>query len=61
MALAGRESHMSDRDGTSDGGREDPGAGGRPCPICEEPMYTRHCKYVCPQHGVVYDCSDAFY
>lgn len=36
-------------------------AGGRPCPICEEPMYHRHCKYVCPQHGVVYDCSDTFY
>ncbi|WP_170977281.1 HVO_2523 family zinc finger protein [Halorussus salinisoli] len=37
------------------------GAGGRPCPICEEPMYSRHCKYVCPQHGVVYDCADTFY
>jgi hypothetical protein len=36
-------------------------AAGRPCPICEEPMYSRHCKYVCPQHGVVYDCSDTFY
>jgi len=24
-------------------------------------MYHRHCKYVCPEHGVVYDCSDTFY
>jgi len=24
-------------------------------------MYHRHCKYVCPAHGVVYDCSDTFY
>ncbi|WP_255358276.1 HVO_2523 family zinc finger protein [Halorubrum sp. BV1] len=36
-------------------------SGGRPCPICETPMYHRHCKYVCPAHGVVYDCSDTFY
>ncbi|WP_418286359.1 HVO_2523 family zinc finger protein [Halorubrum sp. DTA46] len=35
--------------------------GGRPCPRCETPMYHRHCKYVCPAHGVVYDCSDTFY
>jgi len=34
---------------------------GRPCPRCETPMYHRHCKYVCPDHGVVYDCSDTFY
>ncbi|MFB6170027.1 MAG: HVO_2523 family zinc finger protein [Haloarculaceae archaeon] len=34
--------------------------GGR-CPICEEPMFKRHCKYVCPQHGVIVDCSDPFY
>jgi len=36
-------------------------SGGRPCPRCETPMYHRHCKYVCPEHGVVYDCSDTFY
>ncbi|SDQ86930.1 HVO_2523 family zinc finger protein [Natronobacterium texcoconense] len=35
--------------------------GGRPCPQCGEPLYKRHCKYVCPQHGVVYDCSDTFW
>jgi len=23
-------------------------------------MFKRHCKYVCPQHGVVVDCSDPF-
>ncbi|MFC7139561.1 HVO_2523 family zinc finger protein [Halosimplex aquaticum] len=36
-------------------------ASGRPCPRCERPMIHRHCKYVCPEHGVVYDCSDTFY
>lgn len=36
-------------------------SGGRPCPHCERPMYRRHCKYVCPAHGVVFDCSDTFY
>ena len=35
-------------------------AGGRPCPMCDARMYRRHCKYVCPQHGVVVDCSDPF-
>lgn len=33
---------------------------GPPCPFCETAMYKRHCKYVCPQHGVVIDCSDPF-
>jgi len=35
--------------------------GGRPCPSCGQPMFRRHCKYICPQHGVVYDCSDTFW
>jgi len=35
--------------------------GGRPCPQCGERLYRRHCKYVCPNHGVVMDCSDPFY
>lgn len=35
--------------------------GGRPCPNCGQPMFHRHCKYICPQHGVVYDCSDTFW
>jgi hypothetical protein len=34
---------------------------GRPCPLCGTPMRRRHCKYVCPNHGVVYDCSDTFW
>ena len=34
--------------------------GGRSCPMCGTGMYKRHCKYVCPQHGVVVDCSDPF-
>jgi uncharacterized paraquat-inducible protein A len=33
---------------------------GRRCPRCETPLYRRHCKYVCPQHGVLVDCSDPF-
>ncbi|MFO8113744.1 MAG: HVO_2523 family zinc finger protein [Halorubrum sp.] len=51
---------VGDGGGGTDGDAES-GAGGRPCPLCETPMYHRHCKYVCPQHGVVYDCSDTFY
>lgn len=30
------------------------------CPRCEAVLFKRHCKYVCPQHGVVYDCADPF-
>lgn len=60
MALAARPTSMSDAGDGSDG-RAESERGGRPCPICEEPLYSRHCKYVCPQHGVVYDCSDTFY
>ncbi len=53
-------SDMSDRsEQAADRSAEE--AGGRPCPLCETPMYHRHCKYVCPAHGVVYDCSDTFY
>ncbi|MBZ6494096.1 HVO_2523 family zinc finger protein [Natrinema longum] len=35
-------------------------AGAPRCPHCDAPMYKRHCKYVCPQHGVIIDCSDPF-
>jgi hypothetical protein len=49
----------------SDGGRRDERERecerGRPCPACDAPMRRRHCKYVCPNHGVVYDCSDTFW
>ncbi|MFC7136550.1 HVO_2523 family zinc finger protein [Halobaculum litoreum] len=33
----------------------------RPCPYCGTAMVHRHCEYVCPRHGVVFDCSDPFY
>lgn len=33
----------------------------RPCPYCGSSMVHRHCEYVCPEHGVVFDCSDPFY
>ncbi|WP_198664704.1 HVO_2523 family zinc finger protein [Halorubrum sp. 48-1-W] len=50
------------RDRTDDGAdRATTDHGGRPCPRCGEAMIHRHCKYVCPVHGVVYDCSDTFY
>lgn len=39
----------------TDGGTSPP-----TCPHCERTMYARHCKYVCPSHGVVIDCSDPF-
>ncbi|MCG1003776.1 MULTISPECIES: HVO_2523 family zinc finger protein [Halobacterium] len=35
--------------------------GGSRCPMCDAAMFKRHCKYVCPQHGVLYDCSDTFW
>ncbi|UPV76297.1 hypothetical protein M0R89_02305 [Halorussus limi] len=50
---------MSDSAEPGDAGGDE--RGGRPCPICEQPMYHRHCKYVCPQHGVIMDCADTFY
>ncbi|MFB6217705.1 MAG: HVO_2523 family zinc finger protein [Halobacteriaceae archaeon] len=31
------------------------------CPRCGAPLYRRHCKYVCPNHGVVMDCADTFW
>jgi hypothetical protein len=32
----------------------------RGCPDYGSELRKRHCKLVCPQHGVVYDCSDPF-
>lgn len=46
---------------SNDGADSDADHGGRPCPRCGAAMVHRHCKYVCPAHGVVYDCSDTFY
>ena len=57
MVESGRQ-QGTESDGGSDGNER---GKGRPCPLCGEPMYHRHCKYVCPSHGVVYDCSDTFY
>ncbi|MEZ3115384.1 HVO_2523 family zinc finger protein [Halobaculum sp. MBLA0147] len=34
---------------------------GRPCPQCGATLVHRHCEYVCPNHGVIMDCSDTFY
>jgi uncharacterized Zn finger protein (UPF0148 family) len=31
------------------------------CPQCDADLFKRHCKYVCPQHGVIMDCSDNFW
>lgn len=47
--------------GTGQGSAGGAGSGGRPCPHCGEGLFERHCKYVCPNHGVVYDCSDPFW
>lgn len=33
---------------------------GPSCPLCDGELFKRHCKYVCPQHGVVVDCGDPF-
>jgi len=57
------EGGVDDAEGVVDDAEDEAatGSGGRPCPLCETPMYHRHCKYVCPAHGVVYDCSDTFY
>jgi predicted RNA-binding Zn-ribbon protein involved in translation (DUF1610 family) len=53
---------VSDRTGNggTDAGEEEVPRG-RPCPLCGVSMIHRHCKYVCPEHGVIYDCSDTFY
>ena len=34
--------------------------GGPRCPLCGARLERRHCKYLCPNHGVVVDCSDPF-
>ncbi|MFB6137171.1 MAG: HVO_2523 family zinc finger protein [Halobacteriaceae archaeon] len=31
------------------------------CPRCGRSLHRRHCKYVCPTHGVVMDCADTFW
>jgi len=49
---------MDDGTDAADDEHERPG---RPCPHCDAALYKRHCKYVCPNHGVVMDCSDTFW
>ena len=48
--------------GQGSGPTDEPGGenGARTCPVCGARLYGRHCKYVCPQHGVVIDCADPF-
>ncbi|WP_226479985.1 HVO_2523 family zinc finger protein [Natrinema amylolyticum] len=46
--------------GVDTDGSSDRTATGPRCPHCDAAMYKRHCKYVCPQHGVIIDCSDPF-
>jgi hypothetical protein len=63
MSDVSRDADAPEESATGESGsRESSTAtGGRPCPRCERPMYHRHCKYVCPEHGVVFDCADTFY
>ncbi len=42
-------------------GTNQPGATAPCCPVCDGETYRRHCKYVCPAHGVVMDCADTFW
>ncbi len=44
-----------------DVGEDGDGDRGRPCPHCGATLVYHHCEYVCPNHGVVMDCSDTFY
>ena len=30
------------------------------CGNCNQPTYKMHCKVMCPQCGVLVDCSDPF-
>ena len=61
---ASRDETTSGEATSADGGVASPGDNtdrGRPCPQCGAAMIHRHCEYVCPNHGVVMDCSDTFY
>lgn len=61
---AGKSTASADPDdgrSTSPANADEGTVPGRPCPFCGSSMVHRHCKYVCPEHGVVYDCSDTFY
>ncbi|RQG91147.1 hypothetical protein EA462_03895 [Natrarchaeobius halalkaliphilus] len=61
MASTGDEGDDSgEPTASSEQATADSRASGPVCPHCQAPLYNRHCKYVCPQHGVVIDCSDPF-
>jgi uncharacterized Zn finger protein (UPF0148 family) len=57
------DAHDTDDAGTVDDADGASGArpGGRTCQMCGASLYRRHCKYVCPNHGVVMDCADTFH
>ena len=57
MSADGGDGSAGDPDGDDSSSRP---AGGPRCPHCDAAMFKRHCKYVCPQHGVIIDCSDPF-
>ncbi|WP_254765035.1 HVO_2523 family zinc finger protein [Natrinema marinum] len=57
MSADGGEGSAGDADAD---GSSDRAAGSPRCPHCDAAMFKRHCKYVCPQHGVIIDCSDPF-
>jgi len=67
LCFGGVGADVSDRNPEGGDGRNGPGetpeagAGGRRCHRCGTPLYHRHCKYVCPNHGVVMDCADTFF
>jgi hypothetical protein len=61
MSESSRDGDAPDESSSGSGSDEAATTGGRPCPRCDRPMYHRHCKYVCPEHGVVFDCADTFY
>ncbi|QRV14821.1 HVO_2523 family zinc finger protein [Haloterrigena salifodinae] len=45
----------------ADGGGATARSSGPTCPHCDGELFKRHCKYVCPQHGVIFDCADTFW
>lgn len=55
--MTGEGGAESNAEGAS---RREDAPGAPTCPHCEAPLYKRHCKYVCPQHGPIIDCSDPF-
>ena len=63
MAADGDDSDDELGGGGADGAKTRPSrsGGGPTCPHCDGRLIERHCKYVCRQHGVVFDCADTFW